>query len=204
MVPDALSAGESPAGKEPDKMSKRILILNGSPRLNGNTAALIREFTRGAEAGGNTVSRFDLDRMAIHGCRGCLGGGKNPDSPCVQKDDMEKIYPVYRSADIVVFASPMYYWAFSGQLKCVLDRLFAVTEYDPNWVTPHKKAVLLMAAEGTGAENEAPVLHYYQSLLGFLGWENLGSLIAGGVLKVGAIAGHPLLRSAFELGQSIH
>ena len=68
MVPDALSAGESPAGKEPDKMSKRILILNGSPRLNGNTAALIREFTRGAEAGGNTVSRFDLDRMAIHGC----------------------------------------------------------------------------------------------------------------------------------------
>ena len=193
MVPDALSAGESPAGKEPDEMSKRILILNGSPRLNGNTAALIREFTRGAEAGGNTVSRFDLDRMAIHGY-----------SPCVQKDDMEKIYPVYRSADIVVFASPMYYWAFSGQLKCVLDRLFAVTESDPNWVTPHKKAVLLMAAEGTGAENEAPVLHYYQSLLGFLGWENLGSLIAGGVLKVGAIAGHPLLRSAFELGQSIH
>ena len=79
-------------------MGKKIVILNGSPRLNGNTAALIREFVRGAEAAGNTVVRFDLDRMAIHGCKGCLGGGKNPDQPCVQKDDMDLIYPEYRSA----------------------------------------------------------------------------------------------------------
>ena len=185
-------------------MSRKILVLNGSPRLNGNTAALIEEFTRGAEAGGNTVVRFDLDRMSIHGCKGCLGGGRNPDSPCVQKDDMEKIYPEYRSADILVFASPMYYWGFSGQLKCVLDRLFAVTESDPNWVTPHKQAILLMASEGSGRENEEPVLHYYKSLLGFLGWEDLGTLIAGGVLKLGDIAGHPELKKAFELGESIH
>ena len=185
-------------------MSRKILVLNGSPRLNGNTAALIQEFTRGAEAGGNTVVRFDLDRMSIHGCKGCLGGGRNPDSPCVQKDDMEKIYPEYRSADILVFASPMYYWGFSGQLKCVLDRLFAVTEFDPNWVTPHKQTILLMTSEGSGRENEEPVLHYYKSLLGFLGWEDLGTLIAGGVLKLGDIAGHPELKKAFELGESIH
>ena len=184
-------------------MSKKILILNGSPRLNGNTAALIQEFVKGAEAGGNTVVRFDLDRMNIHGCKGCLSGGKNPDSPCVQKDDMDKIYPEYKTADILVLASPMYYWGISGQLKCAFDRLFAVTESNSDWTTPHKKTILLMASEGSGQENEAPVVQYYKSLLGFLGWEDLGCLIAGGVLKVGDIAGHPQLKKAFELGRSI-
>ena len=184
-------------------MKRKIVILNGSPRLNGNTAALIREFVRGAEAAGNTVVRFDLDRMAIHGCKGCLGGGKNPDQPCVQKDDMNLIYPEYRSADVLVLASPMYYWGISGQLKCAFDRLFAITESDPGWKTPHKKAILLMAAEGTGKENEAPVIDYYESRLGFLGWENLGSIVAGGVLKAGDIAGHPELEKAFELGKRI-
>ena len=88
-------------------------------------------------------------------------------------------------------------------MKCVLDRLFAVTESDPNLATPHKRTVLLMAAEGAGRENEEPVLHYYRSLLGFLGWEDLGALIAGGVLKLGDIAGHPELKKAFELGEHI-
>ena len=184
-------------------MGRKILILNGGPRLNGNTAALIREFTKGAESAGHTVARFDLDRMNIHGCKGCLGGGKNPEEPCVQKDEMNRIYPEYRSADVLVLASPMYYWGFSGQLKCAIDRLFAVTESDPKWATPHKKTILLMASEGSGKENDAPVVQYYQSLLGFLGWEDLGSVIAGGVLKIGDIEGHPGLQKAFELGKSI-
>lgn len=184
-------------------MSKKILILNGSPRLNGNTSALIREFTKGAEASKHTVVRFDLDRMMIHGCKGCLSGGKNPEKPCVQKDDMQEIYPEYKAADIIVFASPMYYWGFSGQLKCAVDRLFAVTESDPNWKTPHKNVILLMAAEGAGKGNDAPVLDYYHALLGFLGWKDLGHLIAGGVLKIGDIEGQPSLLDAFELGKSI-
>ena len=127
-------------------MGKKILVLNGGPRLAGNTAALITAFVEGAEAAGNVVTRFNLDRMDIHGCKGCLCGGKNPDSPCVQKDDMEKVYPAYRAADVVVFAGPMYYWGITGQLKVALDRLFAVTESDPNWVTPKKATVLLMAS----------------------------------------------------------
>lgn len=184
-------------------MGRKIVVLNGSPRKQGNTAALIREFTRGAEKAGHAVTRFDLADMDIHGCCGCLAGGKDLENPCILKDDMCKIYPEYRAADILVFASPMYYWGISGQLKCTLDRLFAVTESDPNWVTPHKRAVLLMAAEGTGTENEAPVSNYYKSLLGFLGWEDLGCLIAGGVLKIGDIQGSSFLQRAFELGKSI-
>ena len=72
-------------------MSKKICILNGSPRPNGNTKALITHFIKGAEATGNEVICFDLQKMNIHGCLGCCNGGKDTASPCVQKDDMQKI-----------------------------------------------------------------------------------------------------------------
>lgn len=62
-------------------MSKKIIILNGSPRKSGNTAALISAFAKGAEDAGNQVTEFFLDGMNIRGCKGCFGGGKNPDSP---------------------------------------------------------------------------------------------------------------------------
>ena len=74
-------------------MAKKIVILNCSPRRKGNTSALVEAFTEGAESAGNTVTEFFLDSMNIHGCKGCFGGGKDPEHPCVQRDDMEKIYP---------------------------------------------------------------------------------------------------------------
>ena len=113
-------------------MSKKIIILNGSPRAKGNTMGIIKAFTAGAEAAGHTVTRFDLQKMNIHPCIGCCQGGKDISSPCTQKDDMDKIYPAYREADVVVLASPLYYWTISGQLKCAFDRLFAVAECDAN------------------------------------------------------------------------
>ena len=101
-------------------MSKKIIILNGSPRSNGNTSALIEQFTKGAEQNGHQVIRFDLQKMNIHPCLGCCKGGKDPASPCVQKDDMLKIYLHYVEADLVVLASPMYYWSISGQLLSLI------------------------------------------------------------------------------------
>ncbi len=184
-------------------MSKKILILNGSPRPKGNTAVLIGSFVCGAESAGHAVIRFDLQTMDIHPCLGCLAGGKDPKSPCVQKDAMDLIYPVYREADIVVFASPMYYWSVTAQLKMVLDRLFAVTESDPDYHTPQKECILLMPAEEDSEENFAPVVSYYQSLLKNLGWKNRGMVLAGGVMQVGDISGRPVLTVAEELGRSI-
>lgn len=184
-------------------MSKKILILNGSPRPKGNTAVLIDAFVNGAESAGHAVTRFDLQRMDIHPCLGCFGGGKDSGSPCVQKDAMNEIYPVYREADIVVFASPMYYWSVTAQLKTALDRLFAVTECDPEYRTPEKECILLMPAEEDSAENFEPVVRYYQSLLKNLGWKNRGMVLAGGVMQVGDIAGKPVLTVAETLGRSI-
>lgn len=87
-------------------MSKKIVILNGSPRKNGNTAMLCVAFADGAQSSGHTITRFDLQNMNIHGCLGCMKGGRDAASPCVQKDDMEKIYPAYKDADVIILASP--------------------------------------------------------------------------------------------------
>ena len=184
-------------------MSKKIIILNGSPRPKGNTKGLINAFTQGAQTKGHEVICFNLASMNIHGCLGCFGGGKDHNSPCVQKDDMLKIYPEYTNSDIVVLASPMYYWGFSGQLKCAFDRLFAVAECNDSYANPQKDCILLMASEGDGKSNSKPVIDYYQALVEQLNWHDLGYIIAGGVLRIGDIKGHKALKEAFDLGASL-
>ena len=181
-------------------MSKQILVLNGSPRKNGNTSELIKAFTEGAESAGNTVTTFFLDRMNLHGCKGCFGGGKNPESPCVQNDDMNLIYPAYQKADIVVLASPAYYWGISGQLKLAFDRLFAVSECNPEYETPKKECILLMAAESWEFEE---ILFWYDRLEKNIGWKSIGKVLCGDVMNIGDIKGNPKLDEARALGASI-
>ena len=182
-------------------MGRKIVVLNGSPRKKGNTSALVRAFTRGAEEAGHTVTEFFLDGMDIHGCKGCFGGHSGRDCPCVQKDDMGEIYPAVRESDVVVLASPLYYWNLSGQLRTAVDRLFALEEGDGNLLRGHGRAsALLMAAEGNGFED---VLAYYDHLLEHLRWQNLGHVLAGGNGDVGDIDGKPELRAAYDLGRSI-
>lgn len=184
-------------------MGKKILILNGSPRARGNTALLIRAFAEGAQAAGHEVSCFDLQRLDLHPCLGCCKGGRDANSPCVQKDDMQAIYPVYREADVVVLASPMYYWAFSSQLKMAFDRLFAVAECNPGLANPKKDCCLVMAAEGNTPDNWKPVLDYYHALMHFMEWTDRGTVLAGGVFEAGAVAGQPILEEARALGASL-
>lgn len=182
-------------------MSKNIVVLNGSPRKNGNTSALVREFKKGAENAGNTVTEFFLNSMDIHGCRGCFGGHSSRECPCVQKDDMDKIYPAVRDGDVIVLASPLYYWNMSGQTRTAVDRLFALEEGDGNLLRGHGRAsALLMAAEGNGFED---VVLYYDHLMEHLKWKNLGHVLAGGNGDVGDIEGKAELQKAYELGASI-
>lgn len=178
-------------------MTKNVIVLNGSPRKNGNTSALVREFTKGAKEAGCQVHSFLLHNMDIKGCKGCWQGGKDPQSPCTTKDDMSKIYPLYQEADIVVLASPLYYWSISGQLKNAFDRLFAVAEMDKNYRNPSKESVLLMAAEGKGFEES---VYWYEHLMDHIKWTDRGKVLAGGVHNPGDIEGNPELRQAYELG----
>ena len=182
-------------------MPKKIVILNGSPRKKGNTSALVKAFTQGAESAGHTVTEFFLDSMNIHSCKGCFGGHSGRDSPCVQRDDMDKIYPAVRECDVIVLASPLYYWNMSGQIRNAVDRLFALEEGDGNLLRGHGRAsALLMAAEGHDFED---VLLYYNHLMGHLKWNNLGHVLAGGNGAIGDIEGKPEVSAAYELGRSI-
>ena len=175
-------------------MAKNIVILNGSPRSNGNTFHLTEEFKRGAVEVGNKVTEFQLSKMKINGCLGCWGGGKDPDHPCTQRDDMEQIYPVYKEADVVVLASPLYYLFISGFLKNTFDRLFAIAECDPNY------SVLIMAAEGAGFKESE---HWYDHLEKHIGWKSRGKILCGYVTQPGDTEGKPELQQAYELGHSI-
>ena len=178
-------------------MSKKIVVLNGSPRKNGNTSALVREFTRGAREAGHTATEFFLDKMDIHGCKGCVGGHSSQECHCVHKDDMRKIYPAVRECDVIVLATPLYYWNMSGQIRTAIDRLFALEEGDGNLLRGHGRAcALLMAAEGHGFED---VLLYYEHLMEHLKWKDLGHVLAGG----GGVEGKPELEQAYGLGRSI-
>lgn len=182
-------------------MSKNIVILNGSPRKTGNTSALVKSFTEGAESVGNTITEFFLDKMDIHGCKGCFGGHSSQKCPCVQKDDMAQIYPAVKECDVVVLASPLYYWTMSGQLRTALDRLFALEEGDGNLLRGNgKSSALLMAAEGHGFDD---AVLYYDHLMEHLRWKNLGHVLAGGNMKVGDIKGKTEIEQAYALGKSI-
>lgn len=182
-------------------MGKKIVILNGSPRKTGNTSELVKAFTEGAESAGNEVVTFHLDSMDIHGCKGCFGGHSSKECPCVQKDDMAKIYPAVKASDVVVLATPLYYWNMSGQIRTAIDRLFALEEGDGNLLRGNGRAsALLMAAEGHGFED---VVLYYDHLMEHLKWKNLGHVLAGGNMDTGDVNGKPEVEEARRLGVSI-
>ena len=89
---------------------KKIVILNGAGKKNGNTASLIKAFREGAEAVGNTVTEFYLQTMNIKGCMDCQGCTRKlvgDPQPCVQKDDMQQIYDAFNACDVVAFATPV-------------------------------------------------------------------------------------------------
>ena len=169
-------------------MNKKIIVLNGAARKNGNTAKLVDAFTDGAKSAGNEVAVFYLDGMEIHSCKGCLRAGKDPKSPCSQKDDMDMIYEEFGSADVVVFASPVYFWTITGPLKTAADRLYAELECLGYGGFP-KQSVLLMTADG-GDYSQA--VTWYRTYERNLRWKNLGEVLGKGKTK-----------EAYQLGASI-
>lgn len=110
--------------------------------------------------------------------------------------------PAVKAADVVVLASPLYYWNMSGQLRTAIDRLFALEEGDGNFLRGNgKSSVLLMAAEGNGFDD---VVLYYDHLLEHLRWKNLGHVLSGKNMNVGDIKGKKELNEAYEMGKAIN
>ncbi|MGI6118659.1 MAG: flavodoxin family protein [Bilifractor sp.] len=154
----------------------KILILNGSPRPNGNTKALIDAFREGAVSKGHEVTEADVARLNIHGCLGCEYCHTRGDGKCVQNDDMQKIYPLLQQADVLVLASPIYYHGFSGQLKCTIDRFYATGT--PGELKLRKIAMLL--SSGADRVYEGAVYSFHEDFISYLGLEDAGIVTAHG------------------------
>jgi len=110
---------------EGDLMS-RVLVLNGSPRENGNTAYLIGELKRALVGKGHEVEVLDLNDLDIRPCQGCFWCYRGFPLRCVQDDAMNSLYPMVLGSDVLVFASPIYWFNYSAQLKLFVDRLVAL------------------------------------------------------------------------------
>lgn len=188
------AAAAEQKGKE-HKM--KILVLTGSPRKNGNSNTLADYFIKGAEEAGHTVFRFDAAFKDVHPCIGCNSCGMN--GPCVFKDDFEFVRKHITDADMVVFATPMYYFGMSAQLKAVIDRFYAVN----GQIHRPKKAALILTYADNSPEKEGVIINHYTVLLNYLGWQDAGQIIAAGVWQAGAVNHTDYPRQAYELGKSL-
>ena len=121
----------------------KILVLNGSPRPHGNTAAMVEAFRKGAEENGHAVTVVNVCHRKIAGCLACEychQEGSGHERQCAQKDDMQAVYPLLDEAEMIVLASPVYYHGFSGQLQCAINRIYALDK--PKKL---KKAALILS-----------------------------------------------------------
>ena len=157
------------------KNMKKILILNGSPRKNGNTASLVKAFIEGAESKGHEVREDYIHGMDIKNCLGCDTCMMKHEG-CVQKDTgMAKIYEDLSWCDVVVFASPVYFGLFTAQLKAVIDRMWAWFNLPGNFGAK-RDCVLIMTSRG---EDYSLALSQY-GVYSMIGWNDLGHVLGAG------------------------
>ena len=150
----------------------KISVLNGSPK-NGNTAAMVEAFKAGAEAAGHEVEVLHVGKMKIAGCLGCEYCHGKGQGECVQKDDMEKVMPAYRESDMLVFASPIYYFGMTAQMSAAIQRVYCIGK--PAKAT---KAALLLSSASPNVH--AGAIATYQGICAFTGIQDTGVIIAAG------------------------
>lgn len=176
----------------------KIIILFGSPNRSGSTGILADEFTRGAEEKGHSVERLDVCHMNVHPCIGCVKCGY--EGPCVQKDDTEIIRRKLLQCDMVVFATPLYYYGMSAQLKTVVDRFCA---YNSSLNRRHLKSALLTVAWNADDWTFEALSAHYKTLVRYINFEDKGMVLGYGCGSPSMTkkSGYP--EQAYRLGLSL-
>ena len=174
-----------------------ILILSGSPRKGGNTELLAEAFAKGASAH-HHVEIASVRDYQVNPCLGCNACFK-ANGICAQKDDMPVIYEKMRQVDMLVIASPVYFYGISAQLKAVIDRF-----HNPIRDTFHiKKMALLLVGAASLPELFDAILTEYNLCLKFFNIEDAGKVLVRGVKDKGDIKNIDALNEAYKFGLSI-
>lgn len=150
----------------------KIAVFNGSARKE-NTSAMIQAFREGAEAAGHEVEEYQVGRMKINGCLGCEYCHTKGEGNCIQKDDFEKILPAYKEADMIVFASPIYYFTMTAQMEAAIQRVYCIGK-----PAKARKAALLLSSGSPGVYDGA--VAQFKAYMGYAGIENAGIFEAYG------------------------
>ena len=191
---------------------KKILVVMGGGRPKGNTAQLVDAFMKGAEEAGHSVEKVSLLKTEVKGCLGC--NACRYGKPCVQKDGFNGLVPKIKGADLVVFASPLYFWTISSKLKAFIERFYCIAEEDsdPPYGRyeryPVKDSALLMTSADEFFWTFEQAVSYYQfAVVNYIGFRDRGMLLAGGC---GDTNGKPqidktgYLQEAYEFGKNIY
>ncbi len=151
----------------------KMLVISGSPRRHGNSSKLADKFIEACKELNMEVFRFDAAFKNIHPCIACEKCHKG-DGTCTFKDDMDILRPKLIEADAVVLVSPIYYYGLNAQIKCAIDRFYAC---DAALHKPKKSALMLSFADDT-YESAQGAIATYRGILNFLGWSDVGLVMA--------------------------
>ena len=149
----------------------KVLILQGSPRANGNTAWMAEEYKKAAEAAGHEVTLVNVAKKKIAGCLACEYCHTKGNGTCIQKDDMQELYPLLAEAEVLVLASPIYYFTLSAQIQAPIQRFYSLMK--PASV---KKTALLLSSHSPNVYGAA--ISEYELITGFCGYEDTGIVTA--------------------------
>lgn len=176
-----------------------IVILQGSPNKKGSTDVLAEQFRKGAEEAGHTVRRFDLTDLQIRPCTGCVACGY--EGPCVQKDENQIIRQAVLEADMMVFATPLYYYGMSAQLKTVIDRFCA---YNSSIQRKHMKSALLAVAWNSDSWTFEALESHYKTLVRYLNLTDMGMVLGYGCGTRSMTEHSGFSRQAYEFGRHLN
>ncbi|MFI5331055.1 MAG: flavodoxin family protein [Desulfobaccales bacterium] len=182
----------------------KIVAVLGSPRPQGNSACLARQFLTAARELGAEVQEYQLNTLNFRGCQGCLTC-KTESAICSLEDDLAPVLAAIQLADVLVLASPVYYGDLIGQLKCFFDRTYSFFNPDFSSRVPEgKQAVMILAQANPDPEQFADIFPRYKRWLKLYGFEPVRLLRAVGVKDPGDLYQQPdLLAQAATLAREL-
>lgn len=176
-------------------MRKKVLVLSGSPRKNGNSDMLCDAFIKGAENSGHLAEKILIQNKKISPCLACYGCRNT--HLCVQKDDMREILEKMVQADVIVLATPVYFYSLSGQLKTLIDRTL------PQYTQIANKDFYFMATAAAGKKSMERTMDALRGFTDCLPNANIKGYVYGaGVYEKGEVENTSYLKLAYDMGKN--